>query len=272
MADADNSPVDIDDILDLAGRLADAARPVTLARFRSGIQHDTKSDASPVTEADRESERTMRALIEAERPNDGIFGEEFGVTNPDADTVWILDPIDGTKAFITGKPIYGTLIGIVRDGRAIAGIIDSPATDDRWVGAHGRASMFNDQPIETRKGRALKDAWVTATSHTMFTSENVTKFEALTAATQHTTYGSECQGYGFLACGWLDLVCEDTLAPYDYAALIPIVEGAGGLITDWQGAPLRFDASPESKAGAVIAAADEHLHAAAVKILSGRAK
>lgn len=263
---------DIDDIIALAGRLADAARPVTLARFRSGILHDTKSDASPVTEADRESERTMRAMIEAERPNDGIFGEEFGVTNPDADTVWVLDPIDGTKAFITGKPIYGTLIGIVRNGKAIAGIIDGPATSDRWIGAQGRPTLFNDQVVETRKGRSLKDAWVTATSHTMFTAENVTKFEALTAATQHTTYGSECQGYGFLACGWLDLVCEDTLAPYDYAALIPIIEGAGGLITDWSGAPLGFDSGPDNKSGTVIAAADAHLHAAVVKILSDHSK
>lgn len=263
---------DIEDILDLAGRLADAARPVTLAKFRSGILHDTKSDASPVTEADREAERTMRALIESERPNDGIFGEEFGVTNPDADTIWILDPIDGTKAFITGKPIYGTLIGTVSAGKAIAGVIDSPATDDRWIGAQDRPTIFNGEVVETRKGRALKDAWVTATSHTMFTTENVGRFEALTAATQHTTYGSECQGYGFLACGWLDLVCEDTLAPYDYAALIPIIEGAGGFITDWNGAPLGFGAGPDSKSGSVIAAADAQLHAAAVEILCDRSK
>jgi inositol-phosphate phosphatase/L-galactose 1-phosphate phosphatase/histidinol-phosphatase len=258
---------DIDDIIDLAGRLADAARPVTLARFRSGIQHDTKSDASPVTEADRESERVMRTMIEAERPSDGIFGEEFGVTNPDADTVWILDPIDGTKAFITGKPVYGTLIGVVRNGVAIVGVIDSPATDDRWIGASGRPAKFNGKAIETRKGRAFKDAWVTATSHTMFASENIGKFEALTAATQHTTYGSECQGYGFLACGWLDIVCEDTLAPYDYAALIPIVEGAGGIITDWNGDALKFSSGPDSKSISVLAAADKNLHAEAVKIL-----
>ena len=259
---------DIDDIIDLAGRLADAARPVTLARFRSGIQHDTKSDASPVTEADRESERTMRAMIEAERPSDGIFGEEFGVTNPDADTVWILDPIDGTKAFVTGKPVYGTLIGVVRNGVAIVGVIDSPATDDRWIGAYGRPAHFNGLAIETRKGRAFDEAWVTATSHTMFTAENVGKFEALTAATQHTTYGSECQGYGFLACGWIDIVCEDTLAPYDYAALIPVIEGAGGVITDWNGDALGFDAGPDSKSVSVIAAADKNLHTEAVKILS----
>lgn len=271
MAGEPSADIDeIDDIIDLAGRLADAARPVTLARFRSGIRHDTKSDSSPVTEADRDSERTMRSMIEAERPDDGIFGEEFGVTNPDADTVWILDPIDGTKAFITGKPIYGTLIGVVRNGTAIAGIIDSPATDDRWIGATGRKTLFNDQEVQTRKGTSLSDAWVTATSHTMFSPENVTKFEALTAATKHTTYGSECQGYGFLACGWLDLVCEDTLAPYDYAALIPVIEGAGGVITDWDGAPLKFDAGTDNNYGAVIAAADTHLHAEAVKILSDR--
>lgn len=260
---------DIDDIIDLAGRMADAARPVTLSRFRSGIIHDTKSDASPVTEADRESERTMRALIEAERPSDGIFGEEFGVTNPDADTVWILDPIDGTKAFITGVPVYGTLIGVVRNGTAIVGVMDAPATGDRWIGAAGRPTTFNGTAVETRKGRSLSDAWLTATSHTMFAPENVNTFEALSAAVQHTTYGSECQGYGFLACGWIDLVCEDTLAPYDYAALIPIVEGAGGQISDWQGGTLSFDSDEDSKSRSVIVAGDADLHAEAVGILSG---
>lgn len=268
MSGAADTPADIDDILDLAGRLADAARPGILANYRSGIGHIAKGDESPVTEADRAAERAMRDIIETERPNDGIFGEEFGVTNADAETVWILDPIDGTKAFITGKPVFGILIGVVRDGLAIAGVTDGPATGDRWIGGIGKQTLFNGQPVSTRAGQSLGDAWLTATSPEMFQGANAARFDALMDATRYTTFGSECQGYGQLACGWVDLVCEDTLAPYDYAALIPIVEGAGGVITDWSGSPLTFAAGDNDKAHSVIAAADAPLHKAAVDILS----
>jgi len=258
---------DIDDILALGARLADAARAETLSRFRTGIGYDAKADVSPVTAADRASEKTMRAMIEAERPGDGIFGEEFGVTNPDAETVWILDPIDGTKAFITGKPVYGTLIGVVRNGKAIAGVMDGPATGDRWSGAVGHPTLFNGKPIETRKGPAMDAAWLTSTTPQMFKGEQATRFNALMSAAGYTTFGSECQGYGQLACGWVDLVCESDLAPYDYAALVPIVEGAGGVMTGWDGAPLSF-ASDGGKKYSVIAAATPELHQAAVEILS----
>ncbi len=268
MTGAADVPADLDDIVTLAGRLADAARAVILPHFRTGIDPDDKADDSPVTIADRNAERAMRDLIAAARPNDGIFGEEFGVENPTADTVWILDPIDGTKSFVTGKPAFGTLIGVIHHGRAVAGIMDAPATADRWIGAAGRQTLFNGAPANTRSGRPLDRAWLTATSHQMFPGDHLAKFEALSAATQHTTYGSDCQGYGFLACGWLDLVCEDTMAPYDYAALIPIVEGAGGRMTDWTGAPLTFPTDGEDKAHTVLAAANAELHQAAVAILS----
>lgn len=268
MTGAADIPADIDDILDLAARLADAARPGVVANFRSGIGHIAKGDESPVTEADRAAERAMRDLIRAERPGDGIFGEEFGVTNPDAETIWILDPIDGTKAFITGKPVFGILIGVVRNGRAIAGVTDAPATGDRWTGGMGRETLFNGQPVTTRKGRRLDQAWLTATSPEMFVDGHKARFDALMEATHYTVFGSECQGYGQMACGWVDLVCEDTLAPYDYAALIPIIEGAGGVITDWSGNPLGFAAGEDSKKHAVIAAGDAALHEAAVAILS----
>ncbi len=265
MTSAADTPADIDDILNLAERLADAVRPVVLEKFRSGIGHEAKGDESPVTESDRAAESVMREMISSERPQDGIFGEEFGVTNPDAETVWILDPIDGTKAFITGKPIFGTLIGIVRHGRAIAGVTDGPATGDRWVGGVGRKTTFNGEPVATRKGRKLSEAWLTATSPEMFVGDHKSRFEALMAASHYTTFGNECQGYGQLACGWVDMVCEDTLAPYDYAALIPIVEGAGGLITDWHGKPLGFEANSGPKKHTVIASADALLHEEAIK-------
>lgn len=258
---------DIEDILALGARLADAARAETLSRFRTGIDYDAKADVSPVTAADRAAERVMRDMIEAERPNDGIFGEEFGVSNPGADTVWILDPVDGTKAFITGKPIYGTLIGVVREGRAIAGVMDAPVTGDRWTGGIGQPTLFNDKPANVRTGRALDEAWLTCTTPQMFKGAHLDRFNDLMDAVGYTTFGNECQGYGQLACGWMDLVCEDDLAPYDYAALIPIIEGAGGLCTAWDGQPLSF--ASEGKFD-VIAAATPELHKAAVGILSGQ--
>lgn len=268
MSKAADIPADIDAILDLAGRLADAVRPITLKHFRSGIGHVAKGDESPVTEADRAAEQIMRDMIAAERPSDGIFGEEFGVSNPDADTVWILDPIDGTKAFITGKPIFGTLIGIVRNGQAIAGVTDAPATSDRWVGGVGRATTFNGETVTTRPECTIDDAWMTSTSPEMFVRDHKPRFEALMDAVHYTTFGSECQGYGQLACGWVDMVCEDTLAPYDYAALIPIIEGAGGIITDWLGAPLTFEAGDDAKKHTVLASSGPALHQAGIDILS----
>lgn len=268
MSRAAEIPADIDAILDLAGRLADAVRPVTLKHFRSGIGHVAKGDESPVTEADRAAEQLMREMIAAERPLDGIFGEEYGVSNPDADTVWILDPIDGTKAFITGKPIFGTLIGVVRNGQAIAGVTDAPATSDRWVGGVGRPTTFNSKTITTRPERPIDETWMTSTSPEMFVDDHKPRFEALMDAVHYTTFGSECQGYGQLACGWVDMVCEDTLAPYDYAALIPIVEGAGGIITDWSGVPLTFEAGDDAKKHTVLASSGPALHQAGINILT----
>lgn len=256
---------DIDDILALGARLAEAARAETLSRFRTGIGYDAKADISPVTAADRAAEKVMREMIADARPDDGIFGEEFGVSNPDAETVWILDPVDGTKAFITGKPIYGTLIGVVRGGKAIAGVMDAPVTGDRWTGGVGRPSLFNGEKISVRTGRAMTEAWLTCTTPQMFKGKHLERFNALMAAVGYTTFGNECQGYGQLACGWMDLVCEDDLAPYDYAALIPIIEGAGGICTGWAGEPLTFGAVGKH---AVIAAATPALHKAAVGILS----
>ena len=268
MSDAAAIPADLDEILSLGARLADAACVETMPAFRIGIAHEAKSDESPVTAADRAAERAMRKIIEAERPDDGIFGEEYGVVRADADTVWILDPIDGTKAFITGKPIFGTLIGVVHKGRAVAGVMDGPATGDRWIGGTGRPTLFNGKPVHTRKSVDMTAAWLTSTSPEMFVGGNKARFAALMDASGYTTFGSECQGYGQLACGWVDMVCEDTLAPYDYATLIPIIEGAGGIITDWRGGPLTFAAGADDKKHSVIAAGDAALHAAAVKILS----
>ncbi len=165
-----------------AEAMADAVRPVVLRYFADPVLFETKADASPVTAADREAEATMRRLIEAAWPTHGILGEEFGADRIDAALVWVLDPIDGTKSFVTGKPLFGTLIALLRDGRPIVGVIDMPALDERWVGAEGRVTTFNGRPVRVRACRELECAWLYSTSPRMFTGTDADAFERLTGA------------------------------------------------------------------------------------------
>jgi len=263
-----NEAVSVDEtiqgFLNFAERLADAARPVSLKYFRSTIGAETKSDASPVTIADRETETRLRQMITEAHPEHGIVGEEFGNLNADADYVWVIDPIDGTQAFITGKPLFGTLIGLYRGGRPLLGVMDMPALGERWSAGQGLPTLFDGAPARVRRCADLADAWLYATSPQMFTEPNFPCFESLRRASRRAVYGAECQAYGLLASGHVDLVCEDTLQLYDYAALIPIVEGAGGVITDWRGNTLGFKSD-----GTVIAAGDPAMHAAAIEVLNG---
>lgn len=259
-APADDS---IHGLLKFAGRLADAARPLSLKYFRTAISAETKADESPVTIADRETETRLRQMIVEAYPAHGIVGEEFGNLNADAENVWVIDPIDGTQSFITGKPLFGTLIGLYRGGLPLIGVMDMPALGERWSAGRGLPTMFDGAPARVRRCSDLGDAWLYATSPQMFTEPNFPRFESLRRACRRAVYGAECQAYGLLASGYVDLVCEDTLKPYDYAALIPIIEGAGGVITDWRGQALGFESD-----GTVLAAGDPALHAVAVEMLN----
>lgn len=252
----------LDQFLILAGRLADAVRPVSLGYFRSGVEVDNKSDESPVSIADREAETVMRAMIEEHFPEHGIVGEEHGNKNDDAEFVWVLDPIDGTQSFVTGKPLFGTLIALLRAGEPIVGIIDMPALSERWVGAQGRPTLFQDKPVSTRDFVPLGEAWLYATSPDMFTETSFPRFASLRNKTRRTVYGAECQGYGLMASGWADIVCEDTLQPYDYAAIVPVVEGAGGVMTDWDGRKLTLNSN-----GSVLASSGRKMHELALEAL-----
>jgi len=243
--------------------MADAVRPVSLQYFRSGLGIESKSDDSPVTIADREAETVMRQIIEAAYPDHGIVGEEHGRKDPDAEFVWVLDPIDGTQAFATGKPLFGTLIALLHQGKPLLGVIDMPALNERWIGVQGRPTVFQGQPAVTRNCKQLADAWLYATSPQMFVPERFGQFENLRTACRRTIYGAECQAYGLLSSGWVDVVCEDTLQPYDYAALIPVIEGAGGVVTDWQGNSLTM-----ASEGHIIAVGDRDLHEAVIDALS----
>lgn len=238
----------------LAGRLADAAGEKIRPYFRTRVAFDAKADSTPVTAADRAAERAMRELIAREAPGHGVIGEEEGHENADAEWVWCLDPIDGTKAFISGKPMFGTLVSLVHRGTPVLGIIDQPVSRERWLGIAGRKTTFNGAPCAVRKCPALKDALLNATTPEMFAGPDAAAFARLVKSVRHAMYGGDCYAYGLLAAGHLDLVVECDLKPWDFCALAPIVAGAGGRMVDWQGAPLALGSD-----GRVIAAGDPAL-------------
>lgn len=254
----------MDRFADLARSLADAARAEIMGRFRTGIQADAKSDASPVTEADRAAERAMRRIINDAFPDHGILGEEYGSENVDAEYVWVLDPIDGTNSFVTGKPLFGTLIALCQGGVPVVGVIDAPGVDERWVGVQGQGTTLNGAPVTTRACAALDQSWLYATTPDLFDGANRDAFQRLSQAAWRTVYGGDCYAYGLLASGYVDLVCEASLGTYDYCALAPVVEGAGGIITDWAGHTLTLDSD-----GRVLAAGDKTLHTLALERLNG---
>lgn len=247
----------------LAHRLADAAGEVQRRYFRTPVTIETKADQSPVTIADREAEAVIRDLIRKAFPGHGIYGEEHGQDRADAELVWCIDPIDGTKSFITGRPLFGTLIALVHQGRPVLGIIDQSILRERWVGIEGLGSAWNGRPIRTRACPALAEATLFATSPRMFTTDaQRDAFAAVESAVRLPLYGGDCYAYGLLAAGYADLCVEANLEPYDYMALVPVIEGAGGLITGWRGEALGFTSS-----GRAVAAGDARVHEEALRQL-----
>ncbi len=243
-----------DNDLALALRLADLAGAAIRPLFRGQWSEERKADRSFVTEADRAAEAAMRRLIEAEFPRDGIIGEEYGTRNEGAGRQWVLDPIDGTTSFIAGRPIFGTLIALLQDGWPVLGIIDQPISGERWVGRIGQPTLFNGKPAATKPLKDLADAVLATTSPHLFANdEQADAFMSVAkqVAERKIIYGGDCYNYGLVASGHVDVVIEAGLKLYDYAALVPVVEGAGGMMADWQGNPL--DAGSD---GTVIALGD----------------
>jgi inositol-phosphate phosphatase / L-galactose 1-phosphate phosphatase / histidinol-phosphatase len=232
--------------------------------FRTALKVDDKADLSPVTAADRGAERAMRELIERHFPGHGIIGEEFGPVRTDAEFIWVLDPIDGTKSFISGVPLFGTLIALTRAGYPILGVIDQPISRERWIGAVGRPSLLNGTPIRCRPCAELGAATLFATTPDMFRGSDAAAFARVAAAVKLTRFGADCYAYGLLAAGFVDVVCEAEMKPYDFCAMIPIVEGAGGIATDWRGESLSLASD-----GRVLVAGDRRAHAAALMLING---
>ena len=249
--------------VELAKTLADAARPIAARYFRTQVAIDDKTDNSPVTIADREAETAMRDLLTRHVPEHGVFGEEHGAVRTDAEYVWVLDPIDGTKAFITGLPIFGTLVTLLHRGRPVLGIIDQPILKERWLGVEGQRSTFNGQPISVRACPSLANAYMYSTAPIMFPGAYEKPHEKLTKKVKLFRWGGDCYAYGLLASGHVDLVVEASLKLYDFAALVPVIKGAGGLITDWRGGDLDMNSD-----GSVLAAGDAAVHRAAMSVLA----
>lgn len=255
MANGDRM-LNLDDALSFANQLADDAGKIAMRYFRHPLNIEHKADDSPVTIADREIEAFVRVAIAKEYPSHGIYGEEEAPTNLDSPLVWVVDPIDGTKSFVTGHPLFGGLLALLQDGEPCLGQIDIPATAERWCGIAGQQSTLNGRPCHTSDCRDLSEAYVYTTDPLLFSGAKRAVLERLIDQSRLIRFGGDCYNYALLASGSCDLVLETGLEPYDYLPVVQIIKGAGGVITDWEGMPLGI----RSK-GDVLAAATQELHA-----------
>ncbi|MBT1157197.1 histidinol phosphate phosphatase [Aminobacter anthyllidis] len=248
--------------LALAHAMADAAADVIRPHFRKRLAIDTKADASPVTVADRDAEATMRQMIEAQFPDHGIRGEEFGACRTDAKWIWVLDPIDGTKSFVSGSLAFGTQIALVHRGKPVIGLINQPITGERWFGT-GSGATLNGEPIHTSGTTALDEAILYTSALEQFDPSRHDRFSALAAKVRFTRFSHDCYAAGLLALGGIDLLVESNVFDYDILPQMPIVQAAGGIVTDWDGRQL----GDASRYDTVLMAANEELHRAALKAL-----
>ena len=261
-----------DEFSAFALRLADAARGQTLNRFRKGAAIFNKAGPwfDPVTDADREAERVQRDMIANVYPTHGVVGEEFGVTNPDAEIRWVLDPVDGTRAFVCGVPSWTTLIALEHQKTPMLGLIDQPYTDERWLSVGGRTAFMRAGETfacSTSGVTELEKARISTTDPrpiAYFNDKEAAAFAEVSKASRVARFSMDAYAYGLLAIGEIDLVIEAGLQHHDYAALSPVVTGAGGVMTNWSG-----DAVGSDERGEIVAAATPELHQAALNILSG---
>ncbi|MGQ0527109.1 MAG: inositol monophosphatase family protein [Alphaproteobacteria bacterium] len=259
------------EFLSLANALADEAGKIARKYFRQGFEVISKTDESPVTVADRAIEQVLREIIEKERPDDGILGEEFGRVESRNGLTWVLDPIDGTKSFVIGRPTFGTLIALCKDDKPFLGVIDQAISGERWIGVNGQKTTFNGTPVKTRPCKKLKDACMGSTTPAMFVRTGGPVYERFDSACKGEKWGSgakmvawggDCYMYGLLASGFMDLCIEASLSPYDFAALVPVVAGAGGKICDWEGKDLTLKSD-----GRVVAMGDAGLWGEVAELL-----
>lgn len=248
--------------LALAHAMADAAAETIRPWFRKRIAVDAKADASPVTVADRDAEMAMRVMIEAEFPEHGIRGEEFGACRTSADWIWVLDPIDGTKSFLSGSLAFGTQIALLHGGKPVLGLINQPITGERWLGT-GATATLNGEPIRTGARTRLDEAILYTSALEQFDQVRHDRFSALAAKVRFTRFSHDCYAAGLLAFGGIDLLLESNVFDYDILPQMPIIEAAGGIVTDWNGLPL----ADASRYDTVLMAANKEIHRAALEAL-----
>jgi myo-inositol-1(or 4)-monophosphatase len=252
-------------LISVAEAALDASGAAIRPYFRAGVAAEQKSDESPVTVADKLAETVIRGILSDAFPDFGILGEEFPPHQLDAKHVWVIDPIDGTRAFITGRPSFCTLLGLLEDGVPVLGFIDQPITGERWRGGRDSGAAFQGHfggTVGPRKVTSLAQAELSSTAPEMFVDDGAARFARLQAKCRRVYWGGDAYAYGLLALGQVDIVAECGLKPWDWAALAPVVEAAGGVVTDWAGEPLRLGSD-----GSVLAAANAQLHAAALEAL-----
>lgn len=247
------------DFVRTAMALADIARGIVLEQLGSAPPFEVKPDASPVTPFDKAVEDAQRKHLAKAHPEHGIVGEEYGQDRPEAEYVWVIDPIDGTKQFIAGLPVFGTLIALARHGKPVLGLVECPATRDRWIGGTGVPASWNGEPIATRACPTLAAAVSCAGTPTRGLEAEQAMIDAVNGETAWSNWGGGCFGFGLLAAGRHDLMIDNNLNSHDFMAPTAVIEAAGGVVTDWTGAPLTIESD-----GHFLAAGDPALHAAAL--------
>jgi myo-inositol-1(or 4)-monophosphatase len=256
------------DFATFVDELATVSGDAILPFFRTSLGVEDKGSAAgfdPVTAADRAAENAMRSLIKRNFPEHGIVGEEYGNERADAEYVWVLDPIDGTKSFISGMPVWGSLIALTRNGEAVFGMMHQPFIRERFSGDGGAARYrgpAGQRKLLVRPCASLSDAVLFTTSPLLMNGDDRAAYARVESTVRLPRYGGDCYAYCMLAAGHVDLVIETGLKPHDIVALIPIVQGAGGILTNWEG-------GSAVKGGRVIAAGDKRAHEAAMKVLAG---
>lgn len=253
-----------DEFVAFAHRLADAAGAVQRRWFRNDPPVTIKRDGSPVTVADKEAERALRELLAATYPDHGVVGEEEPPDRADAEWVWVFDPIDGTKDFVSGKPVFGTLIALAHGGRPVLGVIDQSVIGDRWVGADGHGTRLNGRPVRTRACAAIAEAIVSTSGPGDYAKAVDAELARVRRGARWLRFGADCCNYGLVATGLMDLVADAGLDAHDFAALEAVVRNGGGTFTDWDGRPITLASN-----GRVLAAGDARVHAEALGRIQG---
>ena len=247
-----------------AERLAEAARDCIRESAGAAPEPIQKGDGSPVTAVDWAVEDRLREMIAATYPDHGILGEERGETAAGSELVWILDPIDGTLPFLAGFPVYGTLIALARGGVPVIGVIEMPVTAERWIGCEGLPTMLNGDPVHTRPCENLAVALMSTSNPDFYGDDDRPALGRMKAATRWCVYGGSCMAYAQIASGRIDVGIDVNFSVHDYLALVPVIEGAGGVVTDWRGQPLTL-----ASGGRLVAAGDRRTHAEALAVLAG---